>query len=143
MHPSEAVRTGWPTQPFVLVGTVEHGDQRGRMLGFATANLPLQRDAQSPAEGVYAGVAVTADGRAHRREGDEIRMRPVSDINSWQELFEEIDAVLDGHFPDVERATEFERSANNDGWVCVRWLPAFDGQSAVAFKDNVGRWQEN
>ena len=66
MHPSEAVRTGWPTQPFVLVGTVEHGDQRGRTLGFATANLPLQRTADTPAEGVYAGVAITADGRAHR-----------------------------------------------------------------------------
>jgi hypothetical protein len=28
---------------------------------------------------------------------------------------------------------------NNDGWVCGRWLPAFDGQSAVAFLDNVVR----
>ena len=26
---------------------------------------------------------------------------------------------------------------NNDGFVCARWLPAFDGQSALAFKDNV------
>lgn len=66
MHPSEAVRTGWPTQPFVLVGTVEHGDQRGRTLGFATANLPLHRDPDTPAEGVYAGVAITADGRVYR-----------------------------------------------------------------------------
>src|SRR5262245_22933836 len=30
---------------------------------------------------------------------------------------------------------------NNDGFICARWLPAFDGQSAVTFKDNVGRWQ--
>jgi riboflavin kinase/FMN adenylyltransferase len=62
----EAVRTGWPDEPFSLAGVVEHGDRRGRQLGFATANLPVQRTAEVPAEGVYAGVAITADGRCHR-----------------------------------------------------------------------------
>jgi riboflavin kinase/FMN adenylyltransferase len=60
------VQTGWPTQPFVLTGTVERGDQRGRTLGFATVNLPMERGPESPPEGVYAGVAVTADGTCHR-----------------------------------------------------------------------------
>jgi riboflavin kinase/FMN adenylyltransferase len=62
-HPASA---GWPTQPFVLSGIVERGDQRGRTLGFATANLALERGPDTPAEGVYAGVAVTADGALHR-----------------------------------------------------------------------------
>jgi riboflavin kinase / FMN adenylyltransferase len=66
VQPRDAVQTGWPTQPFVLVGNVEHGDQRGRTLGFATANLPLQRGPETPPEGVYAGVAVTAEGQWHR-----------------------------------------------------------------------------
>ena len=44
------------------------------------------------------------------REGDEIRMRPVGEADSWQKMFEEIDAVLGGDFPEVERAKEFERS---------------------------------
>jgi FAD synthase len=64
-HP-DTVQTGWPTQPFVLVGVVEHGDQRGRLLGFATANLAVERGPETPPEGVYAGVAVTADGHVHR-----------------------------------------------------------------------------
>jgi hypothetical protein len=28
---------------------------------------------------------------------------------------------------------------NRDGWVCVRWLPAFDGSSLITFMDNVVR----
>jgi 3,4-dihydroxy 2-butanone 4-phosphate synthase/GTP cyclohydrolase II len=60
------VQTSWPTQLFMLTGTVERGDQRGRVLGFATANLALERSPETPAEGVYAGVAVTADGACHR-----------------------------------------------------------------------------
>jgi riboflavin kinase/FMN adenylyltransferase len=36
-----------------LEGRVEHGDQRGRQLGFPTANLP-HRDYLHPAKGVYA-----------------------------------------------------------------------------------------
>ena len=66
MQSRDAVQTGWPTQPFVLIGTVERGDQRGRTLGFATANLAMERGPESPPEGVYAGVAVTADGTCHR-----------------------------------------------------------------------------
>ena len=66
MQSRDVVKTGWPTQPFVLLGTVERGDQRGRTLGFATANLPMERGPESPPEGVYAGVAVTADGTCHR-----------------------------------------------------------------------------
>jgi len=86
---SEAVQTGWPTQPFVLVGTVEHGDQRGRQLGFATANLSLQRDPDTPPEGVYAGVAITADGRAHRA-AVSVGRRPTF----YEEGFELLEAHL-------------------------------------------------
>jgi riboflavin kinase/FMN adenylyltransferase len=89
VHPSEAVRTGWPTQPFVLVGNVEHGDQRGRTLGFATANLPLQRTPETPAEGVYAGVAITADGKAHRA-AVSVGRRPTF----YEEGFELVEAHL-------------------------------------------------
>src|SRR5690349_19819331 len=59
------------------------------MLGFATANLPLQRDAQSPAEGVYAGVAITADGRAHRA-AVSVGRRPTF----YEEGFELVEAHL-------------------------------------------------
>jgi riboflavin kinase/FMN adenylyltransferase len=89
VHQSEAVQTGWPTQPFVIVGTVEHGDQRGRQLGFATANLSLQRNPDTPPEGVYAGVAITADGRAHRA-AVSVGRRPTF----YEEGFELLEAHL-------------------------------------------------
>ncbi len=47
--------------PFTLRGVVVHGDERGRALGFPTANLQLADNQALPAEGVYAG-AVTLDG---------------------------------------------------------------------------------
>jgi riboflavin kinase/FMN adenylyltransferase len=42
-------------------GVVEHGDHRGRKLGFPTANLSFDRLAAVPADGVYAGRAVFLD----------------------------------------------------------------------------------
>ena len=46
-----------------LEGRVEHGDQRGRLLGFPTANLP-HRDYLHPAKGVYAVRAGIDQGAA-------------------------------------------------------------------------------
>jgi riboflavin kinase/FMN adenylyltransferase len=42
-------------------GIVEHGDHRGRALGFPTANLSFDRLAAVPADGIYAGRAVFLD----------------------------------------------------------------------------------
>jgi riboflavin kinase/FMN adenylyltransferase len=80
---------GWPTEPFTLVGAVERGDQRGRTLGFATANLPVERNPEIPAEGVYAGVAITADGR-HHRAAVSLGRRPTF----YEEGFELLEAHL-------------------------------------------------
>ena len=38
-----------------VVGVVEHGDHRGRTIGFPTANLYTEDEAALPADGVYAG----------------------------------------------------------------------------------------
>ena len=38
-----------------VAGTVVHGDHRGRLLGFPTANLGGRIEGQIPADGVYAG----------------------------------------------------------------------------------------
>jgi enoyl-CoA hydratase/carnithine racemase len=42
-------------------GVVEHGDHRGRALGFPTANLNFDRFAALPADGIYAGRALALD----------------------------------------------------------------------------------
>ncbi len=42
-------------RPFSVRGVVVKGDQRGRELGFPTANVPTSALAAAPADGVYAG----------------------------------------------------------------------------------------
>ena len=42
-------------RPFTVRGVVVQGDQRGRALGFPTANVPTTAMAAAPADGVYAG----------------------------------------------------------------------------------------
>ncbi len=51
--------------PFVLDGPVEHGEKRGRTLGYPTANLVPREGFATPGHGVYACRAQTQDGRWH------------------------------------------------------------------------------
>ncbi|WP_203335340.1 bifunctional riboflavin kinase/FAD synthetase [Nocardioides limicola] len=46
---------------YSVTGTVVRGDQRGRDLGFPTANVPTAADTATPADGVYAGWLRRAD----------------------------------------------------------------------------------
>ena len=50
-------------RPFVIDGTIVHGDHRGRGLGYPTANLAVDDGVVVPAPGVYAGVVEHPDGR--------------------------------------------------------------------------------
>jgi riboflavin kinase/FMN adenylyltransferase len=52
-------------RPHELAGIVEHGDQRGRQIGFPTANVAIAGDLQLPADGVYAGEYERPDGSVH------------------------------------------------------------------------------
>ncbi len=47
-------------RPFSLLGTVVHGEQRGRELGFPTANLDLHHDLIPPS-GVYNGMTIVQE----------------------------------------------------------------------------------
>ncbi|MGC9467361.1 MAG: bifunctional riboflavin kinase/FAD synthetase [Anaerolineae bacterium] len=47
--------------PYHLTGTVEHGDKRGRELGFPTANLRVPEKRLLPADGVYVCCAHVGD----------------------------------------------------------------------------------
>ena len=49
-------------RPWSITGPVMHGDQRGRLLGFPTANIPLTQHLE-PARGVYAARVMLPDGR--------------------------------------------------------------------------------
>jgi riboflavin kinase/FMN adenylyltransferase len=50
------------TRPFAIRGIVEHGDKRGRELGYPTANLSLMNYVR-PAYGIYVVRGRLADGR--------------------------------------------------------------------------------
>jgi len=49
-------------RPHEVAGVVEHGDGRGRELGFPTANVAVSERTCLPADGVYAGTFRGADG---------------------------------------------------------------------------------
>ena len=55
-----------PTLPRTMCGKVVRGDQRGRELGFRTANIPAGGSDEVPADGVYAGWLRRLDGHEPR-----------------------------------------------------------------------------
>ncbi|MDO5493754.1 MAG: bifunctional riboflavin kinase/FAD synthetase [Nesterenkonia sp.] len=50
-------------RPHAVIGTVVHGEARGRELGFPTANLSDDSEGMVPADGVYAGWLIDAQFR--------------------------------------------------------------------------------
>jgi riboflavin kinase/FMN adenylyltransferase len=52
-------------RPWAIRGVVAHGDERGRSIGFPTANVALGAHLE-PARGVYLVTVGTADGGLHR-----------------------------------------------------------------------------
>jgi riboflavin kinase/FMN adenylyltransferase len=52
-------------RPHEVRGVVDHGDARGRELGFPTANVSVPDDVLLPADGIYAGWHERPDGSVH------------------------------------------------------------------------------
>lgn len=52
-------------RPYEVRGTVEQGDQRGRTLGFPTANIAVHEEILLPANGIYAGWYERTSGESH------------------------------------------------------------------------------
>lgn len=59
------VATSLLGRPFEVRGIVVKGDQRGRLLGFPTANVEVPNQVCVPADGVYAGWYERPDGETH------------------------------------------------------------------------------
>ena len=79
-------------RPFEIHGTVVHGDQRGRTIGFPTANVVLPNEMARPANGVYACRYTTPDGVVHPAAVN-VGVRPT--------FYESADAaVLEAHLLD-------------------------------------------
>ncbi len=95
------------TRPHRVEGTVVLGDQRGRDLGFPTANLALPDNLAVPGSGVYAGwlvrdpygapaalPAAISVGNNATFGGTELRVEAfVLDADGWLELYDEFVAI--------------------------------------------------
>jgi len=84
-------------RPFTIEGDVSPGDQRGRTLGFPTANIALGAY-QCPAKGVYAVRAHVIDERAD--SGDALAWDGVANIGQ-RPTFCGQDVLLEVHLFDV------------------------------------------
>ena len=60
------VAAGMLGRPHEVRGKVVMGDQRGRLLGFPTANVEVPNSVCLPADGVYAGWYEAPDGNVSR-----------------------------------------------------------------------------
>jgi len=65
-------------RPHRIDGIVERGDERGRVLGFPTANLRTEPYAAVPADGVYAGWAWRLDEWGRTVPGGRLGMAAIS-----------------------------------------------------------------
>ena len=70
-----------------LRGTVVTGDQRGRTIGFATANVEIPNGMCLPSDGVYAGVYRRPDGSEHAC-AINLGRRPTFYVNAEHSLLE-------------------------------------------------------
>src|SRR3546814_18583226 len=74
-------------RPYEVRGIVEHGDARGRPIGFPTANVAVPGAIALPPDVVYTGWSVGRDGDAHAPPTTLGRKPPFN--NKKKELKEE------------------------------------------------------
>jgi riboflavin kinase / FMN adenylyltransferase len=93
--------------PFTMEGPVTHGDERGRTLGYPTANLLPVDGMVLPGHGVYATRARTPDGRWHVA-ATNVGVRPQFETGRG-ELVEAFLVDFEGDLYDAPLRLEFLR----------------------------------
>jgi riboflavin kinase/FMN adenylyltransferase len=84
-----------------LRGVVTTGDQRGRTIGFPTANLTVGTEMAIPADGIYAGWYVRPDGTRHQA-AINVGRRPT--------FYEEGELLVEAYLMDFEGDLYGERA---------------------------------
>ncbi|MGA4508664.1 bifunctional riboflavin kinase/FAD synthetase [Propionibacteriaceae bacterium G1746] len=106
-------------RPFRYSGVVVMGHQRGRELGFPTANLPVERGHAAPGDGVYAGW-LTVDGEAERM--------PASISVGTNPTFDDVpDVVVEAYVLDRDDLNLYGRTVHVDFVERLRGNVKFDG----------------
>jgi riboflavin kinase/FMN adenylyltransferase len=93
-------------RPHEVRGVVEHGDERGRTLGFPTANVAVPERVCLPADGVYAGSFTAADG-VERAAALSIGRRPTFYAEAGMRLLEAYVLDFDGDLYGQPAAVRF------------------------------------
>lgn len=93
-------------RPHQVRGTVAHGDKRGRLLGFPTANVSLPDYIALPADGVYAGWYRRPDG-VRRPTAISLGRRPTFYAEKGLQLLECFLLDFDGDLYDEPAQVDF------------------------------------
>lgn len=110
-------------RPFRYSGVVVMGHQRGRELGFPTANLPVERGHAAPSDGVYAGW-LTVDG-------EDVAM-PASISVGTNPTFDDVpDVVVEAYVLDREDLNLYGRTVHVDFVQRLRGNEKFTGLPAL------------
>lgn len=109
-------------RPHAVRGVVHHGDQRGRALGFPTANVAVPDEILLPADGIYAGWFVGADG-VERMAALSLGRRPTFYDDQPFSLLEAYVLDFDGDLYDQDVEVRFVQR--------LRGEEKFDGVDAL------------
>jgi riboflavin kinase / FMN adenylyltransferase len=119
-------------RPFSVAGEVVRGDQRGRTIGFPTANVEVPGGRLLPGNGVYAGVA-TVDGQ-RLPAVTNVGTRPTFDgegVTVEVHLLD-VDRDLYGHHLEVSFLDRLRGERRFDGIDALRAQIAVDADAARA-----------
>jgi len=118
------------TRPFAIEGVVEHGDKRGRTLGYPTANLSLQNYLR-PRFGVYAVRGRLPDGRLLGGAAN-LGVRPSFDppTELLEPFFFDFDEDLYGATIEIELISWLRDEARFDGLDALEAQMAADCEEA-------------
>jgi riboflavin kinase/FMN adenylyltransferase len=115
-------------RPHRLDGLVVRGDQRGRQLGFPTANLSTAPYAMIPADGVYAGRVVCLDERGATVPGADLGAAAIS--VGTNPTFDGQHRTVESHILDFDRDVYGEQ-IGVEFIERLRGMERFDGVDAL------------
>ncbi len=122
-------------RPFEVRGVVVRGDQRGRTIGFPTANVEVPNSICLPADGVYAGWYELPNGDEHRAVMN-LGRRPTFYEHADHSMLEvnliDFDGDLYGQTAKVRFAQRVRGERKFDGLDALREQIAADRAAAVA-----------
>jgi riboflavin kinase / FMN adenylyltransferase len=125
-------------RPHEVRGTVMHGDERGRELGFPTANVAVPDEICLPADGIYAGEYRTTDG-VWRPAAISLGRRPTFYADADASLLEAFLLDFEGDLYDQPASVRFvERLRGEQRFERVEELVEQMGKDVAATRRILG-----